>query len=60
VVVLDIPLLFETGLEGAVDAVLVVTAPASVQQERALARAGMTEAKLQAILDRQVCIVSLS
>ncbi|MCS0495126.1 dephospho-CoA kinase [Ancylobacter sp. MQZ15Z-1] len=54
VVVLDIPLLFETGAEGRVDATLVVTAPETVQRARVLARPGMTEAKFQAILSRQV------
>lgn len=54
VVVLDIPLLFEKELEDSVDAVLVVSAPAAVQRQRALAREGMTEAKLQGILARQV------
>jgi dephospho-CoA kinase len=54
VVVLDIPLLFETGGDKRVDAVVVVSAPAHVQRARALARPGMTEAKLQAILDKQM------
>jgi dephospho-CoA kinase len=54
VVVLDIPLLFEAGREGECDAVVVVSAPAQVQRERVLARAGMTGAKLKAILARQV------
>jgi len=52
--VLDIPLLFETGGETRCDAVLVVTAPASVQRNRVLARAGMTEAKFHAILAKQM------
>lgn len=52
--VLDIPLLFENGSEGRVDAVVVVTAPESVQRARVLARPGMTEAKFAAILARQV------
>jgi dephospho-CoA kinase len=52
--VLDIPLLFETGGETRCDAVLVVTAPAAVQRDRVLARPGMTEAKLHAILARQM------
>jgi dephospho-CoA kinase len=52
--VLDIPLLFETGGETRCDAVLVVTAPASVQRDRVLARPGMTEAKFHAILARQM------
>jgi dephospho-CoA kinase len=49
----DVPLLFETGGERRVDLVIVVSALASVQRARALARAGMTEAKLEAILSRQ-------
>lgn len=53
-VVLDVPLLFEGGLQAAVDAVLVVSAPAAVQRQRALQRPGMTEAKLDGILARQV------
>lgn len=52
--VLDIPLLFESGGAGRVDAVLVVTAPAAVQRARVLARPGMDERKLAAILARQV------
>ena len=52
--VLDIPLLFETGGDGAVDAVGVVTAPAAVQAERVLARPGMTRERFQAILARQL------
>ncbi|MBP0437521.1 dephospho-CoA kinase [Tianweitania sediminis] len=54
VVVLDIPLLFETGGEGRVDKIVVVTAPAEVQQERVLARAGMSPEKFEAILAKQV------
>ncbi|MBZ9796899.1 dephospho-CoA kinase [Mesorhizobium sp. ES1-4] len=54
IVVLDIPLLFETGGRGRVDKVVVVTAPAEVQRERVLARPGMTEEKLASILARQV------
>lgn len=53
-VVLDIPLLFETGGRGRVDKVVVVTAPAEVQRERVLARPGMTEEKLDAILAKQI------
>ena len=53
-VVLDIPLLFETGAERRCDATMVVTAPALVQRQRVLARPGMTEAKLRGILARQM------
>jgi len=52
-VIVDVPLLFETGGEANVDLVIVVSAPESVQRARALARTGMTEAKLKAILSRQ-------
>jgi dephospho-CoA kinase len=54
IVVLDIPLLFETGGEAAVDAAVVVTAPEAVQRERVLARPGMDVAKLDALLARQM------
>jgi dephospho-CoA kinase len=54
VAVLDIPLLFETGADRRVDAVVVVTAPAEIQRARAFARAEMTEAKFQALLARQL------
>jgi dephospho-CoA kinase len=54
VAVLDIPLLFETGGERRCDAVLVVTAPSSVQRDRVLARPGMTEEKFSAILAKQM------
>jgi dephospho-CoA kinase len=53
-VVLDIPLLFEVGAEGRVDKVAVVSASAEMQRERVLARPGMTEAKFEAILKKQV------
>jgi dephospho-CoA kinase len=53
IVVLDVPLLFETGQAGQVDAVVVVSAPESVQKQRVLQRPGMSEAKLEAILARQ-------
>jgi dephospho-CoA kinase len=52
-VVLDIPLLFETRGEGRCDRVVVVTAPAAVQRWRVLRRPGMTEERLRAILARQ-------
>ena len=53
-VVLDVPLLFETGGDAKVDAVVVVSAAAQVQRARVLARPGMTPAKLDAILARQL------
>jgi len=53
-VVLDIPLLLETGGERNVDVVVVVSAPADMQRERVLAREGMTQAKLDAILAAQM------
>jgi dephospho-CoA kinase len=54
VVVLDIPLLYETGGEQRVDAVVVVSAPPEVQRERVLARPGMTEERFAQILAAQV------
>jgi len=54
VAVLDIPLLFETGAENRVDAVVVVSAGPDIQRTRALARSGMTAAKLEAILANQM------
>ncbi len=54
VAVLDIPLLFETGGDKRCDAVVVVSAPAEVQRERAFERPGMTEAKFQALLAKQM------
>jgi dephospho-CoA kinase len=54
VVVLDIPLLFESGGAALCDLVAVVSAPASVQRARVLTRPGMTETKLDAILARQL------
>jgi dephospho-CoA kinase len=54
VAVLDIPLLFETGGESRVDAVVVVSAPPEVQRSRVLERPGMTVEKLEAILAKQM------
>jgi len=54
VIVLDIPLLFETGGEARVDAVVVVSAPADVQRARVLSRDGMTAERLDALLARQM------
>jgi len=54
VVVLDIPLLFETGGERRVDAVVVVSAPPDVQRARVLGRSGMTAERLDTLLARQM------
>jgi dephospho-CoA kinase len=54
VAVVDVPLLFETGGEKRVDAVVVVTTSPEVQRERILARPNMTEEKFAAILARQM------
>ncbi len=54
IVVLDIPLLFETGLDRDVDAVVLVTAPETVQRERVSKRPGMTPEHLAVILERQM------
>jgi dephospho-CoA kinase len=54
IVVLDIPLLFETGGEQLCDAVVVVSAPASVQVSRVLYRAGMTRERFEAIAAKQM------
>ncbi|WP_242219074.1 dephospho-CoA kinase [Shinella zoogloeoides] len=53
-VVLDIPLLYETGGQTRVDKVVVVTCDPTVQRERVLSRPGMTEEKLALILSRQM------
>lgn len=54
IVILDIPLLFETNSQGEFDAVVCVTAPADVQKQRVLARPGMTEAHFRIILGKQI------
>ncbi|WP_439136755.1 dephospho-CoA kinase [Roseicyclus sp.] len=53
-VLLDIPLLFETGADGWLDAVLVVTSDPETQASRVMARPGMTEATFAQIRDRQL------
>lgn len=53
-VVLDIPLLFETGGEARVDVIVVVSAPYKIQYTRVMARNDMSEEKFQAILAKQV------
>ena len=52
-IVMDVPLLFETGGEARMDVVVVVSAPADVQRERVLARQAMTNEQLDAVLARQ-------
>ena len=54
VAVLDIPLLFETGGDARVDAVVVVSAPPEMQRARAFDRPGMTEEKFRALLAKQM------
>jgi dephospho-CoA kinase len=54
ILLFDIPLLFETGAEKWLDAVVVVSAPPEIQRSRVLAREGMTENRFQMILSRQI------
>ena len=54
IIVLDMPLLFETGAGGAMDGVAVVSAPADIQRARVMARPGMTPETLDLILSRQM------
>ena len=53
-VILDVPLLFEAGGWQGVDRIVVVSAPADVQRTRVLARPGMTDARFEAILAKQL------
>jgi dephospho-CoA kinase len=53
-IVLDIPLLYETGAPDRVDYVLVVSAPSRVQRERVMRRPGMTESRFASILSAQM------
>lgn len=54
IAVVDVPLLFETGAEAVVDAVVVVSAPAELQQTRVMGRGTMDEATFQTILAKQI------
>ena len=53
-VVCDVPLLFETGIDEQMDVIIVVSAPFDVQKTRVLQRYGMTQAKFDAILAKQI------
>ena len=53
-VVLDVPLLFETGLSQDVDLILVITADEKIQRERVLRRPGMTVEKFELLLSKQI------
>ena len=54
IIIFDVPLLYESGAEAEVDAVVVATAPENVQRERVLARPGMTAEKFEALKARQM------
>jgi dephospho-CoA kinase len=54
VVVLDIPLLYETAAEARCDAVVVVSAPPDIQRARVFNRPGMTDERFESIVSRQV------
>ena len=60
IIVLDIPLLFETGGEALCDYVILCSVDADIQRQRALQRTGMTEAKLDAILQSQMPLATKS
>jgi dephospho-CoA kinase len=53
-IVIDVPLLYETGGQKRVDCVVLVSAPYELQRERVLARPGMSEDKFLSILAKQV------
>lgn len=55
-VVIDVPLLFETHMEGFCDSIICVYVPQSMQRERFMARPGMTEQKFKTILQNQMPI----
>src|SRR5262249_4313472 len=54
VIVLDIPLLFETHADSLCDGVIVVSAPAWLQRQRVMRRPGMTDSRLRSILAAQI------
>ncbi|MCY4258648.1 MAG: dephospho-CoA kinase [Rhodobacteraceae bacterium] len=54
IVVLEVPLLFESGIENEVDTVIVVTAPAAVQQARVLRERNLSRKEFQSLLERQM------
>ena len=53
-IIIEIPLLFETGAEALMDAVILVSAPAEIQKQRALARPGMSEEKFTSLVEKQM------